>query len=127
MSIIIEQLEKMEAQNASDVFITVGGKISMRILSKITEVSDQIVTQEDFELFFKEHLPANLREAIETDRDLDIGISLSENNRYRLNVFYQKSQLSLVARRVPSGAKELTAYRQSEVIARLAQSPRGSY
>ena len=110
---IVQLLEEMEARQASDVFITVGKKPSLRIFGKLTDAGNELVTIEDFQSFFEQHLPPNLTATLQLDRDLDIGVSLSDDNRFRLNLFFQRGNYSIVARRVPSGALDLGNYRHS--------------
>ena len=75
--------------------------------------------------FFRDYLPANVPARLAERRDLDIGVSLAETERYRLNLYYQTGRLSAVARRVPSGALSFEALRLPASLRDLAERPRG--
>ncbi len=122
---LIELLKQMEAKKASDLFVTAEKKPAMRVHGKVETVGETAITNEDFDVFLTEYLAPPVRARIDTERDLDIGISLSDSDRFRLNIFYQKGKLSLVARRVPSGALDLNELRLPAVVETLAKSPRG--
>ncbi len=122
---IINLLNRMDSENASDIFVSVGKPPAMRVYGEVKSMDAETVTDEDLDAFFAACLPPAIPELIEQRRDLDIGISPSETERFRLNLYYQKGRLSFVARRVPSGALDLTQLRHADTIARIAQSPRG--
>ena len=122
---IIDLLNEMRQKNASDVFVTVGKTPSMRILGQIQAIDESPIGKQDFVQFFNEFLPPNFPDRLEQERDVDIGISLSDTERFRLNIFYQKGQIAMVARRVPSGALSFSELRHPPILQKLAESPRG--
>jgi twitching motility protein PilT len=123
---IVELLQRMEAEEASDLFLTEGKVPSLRRYGTVTEMTGQDeVNEGDMIAFFHDHLPPGIVDRVEEERDLDIGISLSDSERYRLNIFYQKGLLSLVVRRVPSGELEFADLDLPAATRDLAESPRG--
>ena len=122
---IIDLLKQMHDNNASDLFMTIGKPPSTRIFGEIKTMESAPVEKQGFLEFFKEFLPPNFHDRLETERDLDVGVSLSTTERFRLNLFYQKGLISMVARRVPSGALSFSELRLPPVIQKLSESPRG--
>ncbi len=122
---IIELLHQMEEHQASDLFLTVNKKPAMRVFGQVQMVSDQPLDHEDFTAFFQEYLPPSIQQRLEIERDMDIGISLTETDRYRLNLFYQKGNLSMITRRVPSGDLDFSQLRLPAIVSQLAETPRG--
>ena len=52
----------------------------------------------------EEFLPPLTFERLKKERDLDLGFSLSIDERFRLNLGFEQGAISIVARKVPSGA-----------------------
>ena len=122
---IIDLLRRMEDDDASDLFVAVDKPPALRVYGKVTQLAEAATTRGDFENFFAGHFPPQLKERLAAERDLDIGLSVSADSRFRLNLFYQKGQLALVARRVPSGALGFEELGLPPVVQKLAESPRG--
>jgi twitching motility protein PilT len=122
---IIDLLRHMQEDEASDLFVAVGKAPAHRIYGKVTQLAESATSEADFEAFLAAHFPPQLKERLALERDLDIGLSVSAESRFRLNLFYQKGQLALVARRVPSGALDFEQLQLPAVVRSLAESPRG--
>ena len=115
----------MRENKASDLFVTVSKTPSMRIVGQVQGIDEDAISKQDFLQFFNEFLPPNFSNRLEHERDVDIGISLSDSERFRLNLFYQKGQIGMVARRVPSGALSSSELGHPPVLQKLAESSRG--
>ncbi|MDX9982229.1 MAG: PilT/PilU family type 4a pilus ATPase [Lentisphaeria bacterium] len=116
---------QMDALQASDLFLTVGKRPAMRVLGSVEELPAEPVTLADIEAFFAAHLPKGTKERLEQTRDVDIGISLGETDRFRINLSYQRGQPGMAVRRVPSGALNFADLLIPEAVAKLADAPRG--
>lgn len=126
MSNILDLLHRMGEEEASDLFLIPGKIPRLRVYGNIRELADCAPLQPDvLSAFFAEHLSAELVERLARERDLDVGISLNENERFRLNLFYQKGRPACVARRVPSGALDFASLNLPSVIKDLAELSRG--
>ena len=121
---IVELLRAMEDRNASDLFVSVNKRPHYRIMRSLVEADPDTVTDEQFREFLGSHLPAETVERLENNRDLDIGVSL-EDSRFRFNIYYQKGELAMVVRRVPSGALSFSELALPTVLTSLAEAPRG--
>jgi len=115
----------MEAKKASDLFISVGKKPCMRVMRKLEIVDAEVIVRGDFETFLKEHLPPGTTERLAEKRDLDIGLSLPDKGRFRLNLSFERGNMSTAIRRVPSGALAFKDLLIPDVVRTLAESPRG--
>ena len=118
-------LTQMDEQQASDLFVNVGKPPAFRIYGKLNELPQPPVTEEQFMAFLAACLPAWVPAELEQQRELDIGISMSNAKRYRLSLFYQKGLAAMVARRVPSGELTFEQLDLPPVIEQLAQASRG--
>jgi twitching motility protein PilT len=66
-----------------------------------------------------------VRERFERERDVDLGVSLTDTERFRLNLSYSRGKPGLAIRRVPSGALDFEDLLIPDVVRRLAEEPRG--
>ena len=96
----------MGGADASDLFVTEGHKPAWRIFGELKPLDGAEPDRTAFTRFFEDYLPPDTMTRLEAQRDLDLGVSLGEGERYRLNLFFQKGRLSMVARRVPLGNLE---------------------
>jgi pilus retraction protein PilT len=117
---------QMESLAASDLFLSVGRCPAMRKAGLISAIAGEETLQEqDVRDFFQECLPSGTWDRLERDRDVDLGVSLGDAGRFRLNLSWQRGQISLAIRRVPSGLLDLVRLGIPDVVARLAEQPRG--
>jgi len=123
--IIFNLLKELKNESVSDLFLCVSKRPRVRRLSKVEFFGSQVIKKDDFVAFFKAHLPEGALERFEGSRDLDVGLSLSPTERFRLNLGYEQGHMTLVARKVPSGAVAFEDLGLPAVIESLAQEPRG--
>jgi pilus retraction protein PilT len=122
---IVQLLGAMAERDASDLFVAVGKRPHYRIARSLVKEGDDIVTDDEVRSFLGAHLQSEVIQRLEEQRELDVGVTLDENNRFRFNVFYQQGQLAMVARRVPSGAMRFEELSLPPVLETLADAPRG--
>jgi len=83
----IEQLLLEAAQkNASDVHVTVGIPVKMRLYGKLLAMDDYVVTVHDTHAIFNSLLTDGQRQKLKTQGEYDIAISV-DGRRFRLNVY----------------------------------------
>ncbi len=115
----------MLEKNASDLFATVGKAPCYRVFGEVEELGAAEIADADFEAFLAACLPPGMQARIEAERDVDVGISLSDTERYRLNFFYESGRLAMVARRVPLGNLSFEELRLPKVISDFSLASRG--
>jgi len=116
---------QMESLQASDVFVSVGKPAAARVLGVLREVDDALVSAEDIGAFLDRYLPAGAHERFLQERDLDIGISMGEHERYRLSLYFQRGLPCMAIRRVPLGELSFDELHIPPTVRALAEQPRG--
>jgi twitching motility protein PilT len=122
---IADSLATLEAQDCSDLFLTVGKTPAIRRFGHIESLSENPTTQMEMDAFLDLALNPNQRELFERLGDLDAGFSLSDTSRFRLNLSKQMGATQLVARALPSGDLHFEALGIPNAVAQLASKPRG--
>ncbi|MEO0971482.1 MAG: PilT/PilU family type 4a pilus ATPase [Pseudomonadota bacterium] len=118
-------LSLMAERKASDLFLTVGSPVKIKIEGRILSVNKQVLT------------PANVRQAAialmsseQMDRfsremELDFALSEPEMGRFRINVFHQRGNVAMCLRYITGGVPSLTELGMPEVLTDLAMLKRG--
>lgn len=123
---ISELCMQMEKLPASDLFLSVGRPPAMRKAGLICLIpGEEILSQQTVLDFFRDWLPAGIGARLEKERDVDLGVSLGTFGRFRLNLSYQRAQITLAIRRVPSGRLDFAELGIPATVARLAEQARG--
>lgn len=122
---ITELFHLMVKRGASDLFLTAGKPPTLRLPGTLERLEGPAVKGEDITAFIAESLPPGIVARLEKERDLDIGLSLSEEERYRLHLGYEKGQVSMTVRHVPSGALDMAQLRLPDAVRDLAACARG--
>lgn len=86
--------------NASDLHITVGYKIILRINGSIKSLNTPITTQDDTVSFVQELLKKRPDLNIETVKEVDLTYTFNKR-RFRVNIFRQMGYFSIVFRVIP--------------------------
>src|SRR5210317_245249 len=124
--LLVDLLRQMGEADASDLFLTEGLKPAWRVFGEMVQLDElPELDDSDFVEFVDAFLPPGTLDRLETERDLDLGVSLAETERYRLNLFYQKNKRSLVARRVPLGNLEFDNLGLPDVLKSFSKMSRG--
>jgi len=122
---IIDLLKALKDESVSDVFLCEGKTPQVRHHGKLETFAEQALTKEDFQSFCEEYLPADTWDNLIEERDLDIGLSLSPMERFRLHLGFEQGAVSLVARKVPSGAMNFEELNLPPVIKTMLEETRG--
>jgi len=122
---ITDLLLDMDRLGASDLLLAAGKVPRYRIAGELQEKPElpRVVPAAAFETFLAEVLTPLATAG--KPRDLDLGVSLTPDQRYRINFFYQRNQPALAARRVPSGALTIAELGLPPILQRLAECVRG--
>ena len=87
---------------ASDLHLKAGQKALFRINTNIHDVGSRILSGEDIQRMMYEIISDLQRDRFETEHDLDFAYSVEGHGRYRINMFYDRGNIAVAARRVSS-------------------------
>ncbi|SET45048.1 twitching motility protein PilT [Oceanobacillus limi] len=89
-------------QKASDVHLTVGKAPIYRVNGRLTEQNMKKLEQKDTEQIVQSILSKEKLEQLVINRELDFSYGIRDLSRFRINAFYQRGDVSLAIRIVPS-------------------------
>jgi twitching motility protein PilT len=117
-------LKKMIEVGGSDLHVKANSVIRARINGVITQFSGGILSKEDAMTFAKELLRGRFGEFVEK-KELDLVYPFDENNRFRVNIFFQMDGVSAVFRVIPIKIPTMDELYLPEVVKDLVQKERG--
>jgi len=117
-------LKKMIDVGGSDLHIKANSVVRARINGKIMQFSGWILTKEDALTFAKELLKGRYGEFVEK-KELDLVYPFDENNRFRVNIFFQMDGVSAVFRVIPVRIPSFEDLHLPDVVRTFAHKERG--
>ena len=118
-------LRTVANSNGSDLHLKVGSPPVVRVDGVLRKLPVDRLTSEDTELIALAIVPPNLRDQLETQKELDFAHSVPGIGRFRVNIFRQRSSISMVLRRVRVGSASFEDLGLPQVVRTLAEAPRG--
>jgi len=118
-------LRTMISHKGSDLHLKSGSQVRVRIHGVLKVLGKDILTAEMMDKLAQEIMTADQYEKLLTDRNLDFSYVLGEENRFRVNFFYQMDGLSAVLRIIPVEILSLDALNLPPVIKTFTEIQRG--
>jgi len=130
-SLTFEQLKKIRAYlkkmieiGGSDLHVKANSVIRARINGNIVQFGGGILSKADAITFAKELLKGRYAEFVEK-KEIDLVYPFDENNRFRVNVFFQMDGVSAVFRVIPVKIPTFDELNLPEVLKKFTQIERG--
>ena len=129
-----DQLNNMEQllqqaieKNASDLHITVGYPVTIRVDGELESLDDQIVTPNGSESLIQSILSDEKKELLEVNKEIDFAYSFkdNENSRFRINAYYSKGELSAAFRLIPAHIRTIEDLMLPQIYHRFSQLKQG--
>jgi twitching motility protein PilT len=117
-------LKKMIEVGGSDLHIKANSVVRARINGNIVQFSGGILSKEDALTFAKELLKGRFGELIE-HKELDLVYPFDENNRFRVNIFFQMDGISAVFRVIPIKIPSFDELHLPDIVKSFTQRERG--
>ncbi|ABO67903.1 type IV pilus twitching motility protein PilT [Geobacillus thermodenitrificans] len=124
--------EKLEALlraafecRASDVHLTVGAPPIFRVDGELKAYGHERLRPEETEQMAKAIIPPPLWQQFQETGELDFSYGITGVSRFRLNVFKQRSCVSLAVRLIPMRIPTLEELGMPAVLKRIAERPHG--
>lgn len=125
MPSLVQLLQAMAQKQASDLFITAGARVSLKIDGRVRPTSLPELTPDETRALAYELMSPEQVRRFEERREMNFGHGISGVGRFRINVFQQRGSVALVARRLDSNVPSLASLGVPELLERLALERRG--
>ncbi|WP_164668373.1 type IV pilus twitching motility protein PilT [Virgibacillus doumboii] len=112
-------------KKASDVHLTIGKAPIFRINGNLIEQDEAKLAPSDTSEILKEIIPNDLWQQLEAKSELDFSYGISGVSRFRINAFYQRGELSLAIRIVPTRIPSLEELYLPGIAKEIVRHPQG--
>ena len=118
-------LRTMISNSGSDLHLKAGSQIRVRIHGVLKVLGKDALSAEMMDKLAQEITTADQYEKLQTDRNLDFSYVLGDENRFRVNFFFQMDGLSAVFRIIPVKILTLDELNLPPVIKTFTEIQRG--
>jgi len=118
-------LKLMAQKQASDLFISAGMPISIKILGTIMPVNAEVMTPEMVKKIAFEMMTEAEQQAFEQTWEANFSLPVPEVGRFRVNVFRQRGNMALVIRYLRTQTPGIEALRLPAILKDLIMEKRG--
>ncbi len=120
-------LETVIKQGASDLHLSVGVPPVIRLHGRLRHLETKTLTPDDTTALMKAITPERCQQEIQEEGGTDYGFAFGEHGRFRVSVFRQKGNLTLVLRLIPSRILTFDDIGLPSIVPALCRRPRGLF
>lgn len=118
-------LDIVVERNASDMHISDGYPVMIRVDGGLVAVSQDIVTPEVADELILPVLNEQKKELLEVNREVDLAYAHGDDARFRINAYYQQQTLAAAFRLIPNKIKTLDDLNLPQVYNKLTKLRQG--
>src|SRR3954468_5218659 len=120
-------LETTVRRNASDLHLAVGKPPTLRLHGHLRELQTKTLEPEDTVSLMKAITPERIQQEFEETGSGDFGFAYGEEARFRVAIFKQKGNCSLVLRRIPNQILTFQQIGLPAMAEQICRRPRGLF
>jgi twitching motility protein PilT len=120
-------LQACISMGGSDVHITVGRPPVLRIDSKLRSLETKVLESDDTFNLMKSITPEKNQQELQEEGGTDFGFAYGDHGRFRVSVFKQKHNVSMVLRLIPSKILTFDEIGLPKICQALCRRPRGMF
>ncbi len=120
-------LQACVSQGASDLHLVVGRPPVLRIDGSLRSLETKVLEPDDTTALMKSITPDRNQQELQEEGGTDFGFAYGDEARFRVSVFRQKGNLSLVLRRIPTNIMTFEEIGLPKICAALCRRPRGMF
>jgi len=109
-------LEAMVKREASDLYLTTGAHASLKIMGKLEHLTQNKLMPGIISSFAEEMMSEKEWGIFHETREMNKGLSVRDLGRFRVNVYFQRGEVSMVIRHVRSDISEPEALGLPDVL-----------
>ncbi len=118
-------LEMMAEKDASDIFFTVGSPPCIKIEGVTTHLGEKNLSANSAQRLAYSLMSAEQIELFKETWEMDVALSLKSLGRFRINIFRQRGDISIVVRYISAKIKSIAELKLPEVLSNLVMETRG--
>jgi twitching motility protein PilT len=120
-------LDTVVKQGASDLHLAVNKKPTLRIRGRLVELNTKVLEPADTVALMKSITPERSQNELQEEGGSDFGFAYGDAARFRVSVFKQKGNVSLVLRQIPNELLPLDVIGLPPIVRDLIRRPQGLF
>ncbi len=120
-------LQACVSQGASDIHLVVGRSPVLRIDGRLRPLETKVLEPDDTAALMKSITPERNQQELQEEGGTDYGFAFGDEGRFRVSVFRQKGNITLVLRLIPSKIMTFEEIGLPKICAALCRRPRGLF
>lgn len=97
---ITEWLEILAKKDGSDLFLSTGAPPCAKFQGQLKTVADEVLQSGEIKAIAYEIMDPTQQAEFERDLEMNLAIGLPGVGRFRINIFIQRNEVSIVARNI---------------------------
>ena len=120
-------LQACVTQGASDIHISVGRPPVLRIDGSLRSLETKVLEADDSMALMKSITPDRCQQELQEEGGTDFGFAFGTAARFRVSVFKQKGNVSIVLRQIPNKLLTFEEIGLPKIVSALCRRPRGLF
>ncbi len=120
-------LQACVSQGASDIHIVVGRPPVLRMDGRLRSLETKVLEPDDTAALMKSITPERCQQELQEEGGTDFGFAFGDQGRFRVAVFKQKGNISIVLRLIPNKIMTFEEIGLPKITAALCRRPRGMF
>jgi len=120
-------LQACVSQDASDIHLVVGRPPVLRIHGRLRSLETKVLEPDDTAALMKSITPDRNQQELQEEGGTDFGFAFGDAARFRVSIFRQKGNTSLVLRLIPTTILSFEQIGLPKICAALCRRPRGLF
>ena len=120
-------LQACVAQDASDIHLVTNRPPVLRIHGRLRSLETKVLEPDDTTALMKSITPERNQQELQEEGGTDFGFAYGDAARFRVSVFRQKGNISLVLRLIPTNIMTFEEIGLPKICAALCRRPRGLF
>ncbi len=115
----------MAEKKASDIFVSAGAPIHIKIQGSTVPINQQMMTPETIQRMAYEMLTPEQIRHFETEKEINVSFGVRDLGNFRVNMFWQRGTIAIVVRFIQGEIPKLDELGLPKVLADLIMEKRG--
>ena len=120
-------LQACVTQGASDIHLVTGRPPVLRIHGRLRSLETKVLGPDDTSALMKSITPDRNQQELQEEGGTDFGFAFGDEARFRVAIFRQKGNISLVLRLIPTAIMTFEQIGLPKICAALCRRPRGLF
>ena len=99
---VLTWLQLIAQKQGSDLFFTVGAPVSMKLHGAVSAVSREVLKPGEVTTLAYSLISAEQQKTFESELELNVAFELADIGRFRINLYRQRGETSMVVRYIRS-------------------------